>query len=85
MRTNQTNLVSVARSKGSAVASSWTAHRHANGDVAVCHYSTYLVTVHPDNTVTGESRGWGSTTDKCGIRKILRNINGQGYADIFGK
>jgi hypothetical protein len=22
-------------------------------------------------------------TDKCGVRKILRNVNGMGYADIF--
>lgn len=84
MRTNMLNLVSVARSKGSATASTWTAHRHDNtGDVAVVHYNTYMFTVHADNTVSGVSRGWGSMTDKCGTRKILANINGKGYADIF--
>jgi hypothetical protein len=85
MRTNMLNLVSVARAKGSAVASSWTAHRHdETGDIAVVHYRTHMFTVHSDDTVTGESVGWGSMTDKCGTRKILSNVNGKGYADIFG-
>lgn len=83
MRTNMLNLVSVTRTKGRGVASSWHADRHANGDVAVCHYGTYMFTVHPDNTVTPESRGWGSMSDKKGTRKILTHVNGLGYADVY--
>lgn len=86
MRTNMLNLVSVARCKGSGVASSWTAYRHDDtGDVAVVHYGTHMFTVHADNSVSGVSKGWGSMTDKCGTRKILTNVNGKGYADIFGR
>jgi len=85
MRASQETLVAVARSKGRAVASSWQALRDDDTDsVGVWHYGTLMVLVHADNTVTPVSHGWGSMTDKCGIRKILRKVNGQGYRDIFG-
>jgi hypothetical protein len=42
-----------------------------------------MVTVNPDNTVTPESLGWGSMTDKCGLRKILTDVSGQGYGEVF--
>jgi len=83
-RTNQSDLVRVARALGESVASSWSAYRDESGSVSVFHYGTHMVTVHADDTVTGISEGWGSMTDKCGIRKILRKVNGQGYRDIFG-
>lgn len=83
MRTNQKNLVKVARQKGTAVASSWSAYGRPDGSVAVVHYSTHMVTVNPDNTVTAESRGWGSMTDKCGLRKILADVSGQGYGEVM--
>ena len=89
MRTNMLNLVSVARSEGSAIASSWSAHRHDDGEsashVSVFHYGTCMFRVYDDGSVVSVSRGWGSMTDKCGTRKILTNVNGKGYADIFGK
>jgi len=88
MRASQETLVAVARSKGRAVASSWSAYRRSGGSwgdhVAVFHYDTLMVLVHADNTVTPVSEGLGSMTDKCGIRKILSKVNGQGYRDIFG-
>lgn len=83
MRTNQKNLVRVAREKGTAVASSWTGYGRPDGSVAVVHYSTHMVTVNADNSVTAESRGWGSMTDKCGLRKILADVSGQGYAEVM--
>ena len=77
-------LVKVARSKGMGVASTWTAIRHDDtGTVSVSHYSTHMFNVLGDDTVEPVSRGWGSMTDKCGVRKILTNVNGLGYADIF--
>jgi len=82
-RTNQRNLVKVARAKGSAVASSWQAYGRPDGSVAIVHYTTHMVTVNPDNTVTPESLGWGSMTDKCGLRKILTDVSGQGYGEVF--
>ena len=86
MRTNMLNLVSVARSKGDATASTWRAYRSVvNGAIVVKHYDTHMISVMPDDTVVAVDKGWGSMTDKCGIRKILTNVNGKGYADIFGK
>ena len=84
MRTNMLELVKVARSKGMGVASTWTATRHDDtGTVSVSHYSTLMFNVLSDDTVEPVSRGWGSMTDKCGVRKILTNVNGLGYADIY--
>lgn len=85
MTTNLRNLVTVARKKGTAVASSWTGHGRPDGSVAVVHYSTHMFTVNPDDTVTPESMGWGSMSDKKGTRKILENVSGQGYWDVFSK
>jgi hypothetical protein len=82
MRANQETLVAVARQHGTAVASTWRAVRRSDDSVSVWHHGTEMMRVFPDNTATAVSFGWGSMTDKCGIRKILRNVNGQGYADI---
>lgn len=86
MRANQETLVAVARQHGKATASSWQAW--ANPDdtadgVYVFHYNTLMFIVRADNTVEPVSRGWGSMTDKTGTRKILRNVNGQGYAEVY--
>jgi hypothetical protein len=84
VRTNRENLVKVARAKGIANASSWLAVRDTGGTVLVSHYGTLMVSVNPDDTVTPESRGWGSMSDKQGIRAILRQVSGQSYRDVFG-
>jgi hypothetical protein len=83
MRANQETLVAVARQHGTAVASSWRAERDEDGIVSVWHYSTEMMRVYPNDRVHPVSCGWQSMTDKCGVRKILRNVNGMGYADIF--
>lgn len=86
-RTNQRNLVRVARALGESVASSWSAYRRSGGSwgdhVAVWHYNTLMFLVHADDTVTPISRGYGSMTDKCGLRKVLADISGQGYAEVY--
>jgi hypothetical protein len=77
-------LVKVARAKGYAIASTWTANRHDDtGTVAISHHSTHMFNILSDDTVEPVSRGWGSMTDKCGTRKILTNVNGLGYTDVF--
>lgn len=85
MRTNMLNLVDVARThrSGYAVASSWSADRDDYGRVWVRHYGTTMFVVTPDDNVVPISRGWGSMTDKCGTRKILTNVNGWGYAQVY--
>lgn len=82
-------IIATARTRpdGEASASDarWRAVRVDDGSVIVFHYRTHMITVAPDDTVTGESRGWGSMTDKCGIRAIMRGIGSpEGYASIFG-
>lgn len=85
MRTNQSDLIKVARKYGHAYASSWSALHHPDdGRVTVIHHGTVLFAVNADNTVTAISRGRGSQTDKCGTLKVLANVNGKRYADIFG-
>lgn len=84
MATNMSNLIKVARDKGDAIAGTWLANKHNDtGMVAVSHYSTHMFNVHEDDTVTPVSRGWGSMTDKKGVSKILANISGQSYADVY--
>lgn len=87
MRTNQRNLIDVARKHGTATASSWRAV--SDGDtVSVWHYSAHLVDVVVVSESGGVScynvipvnPGYGSTTDRCGIRKIT----GWGYRELFG-
>jgi hypothetical protein len=83
MTTNLMNLVSVARSRGRAIASSWRAYC-VDGAVTVHHYDTVMFVVNADDSVEPVNRGWGSMSDKKGTRKILTNVNGKGYADIYG-
>ena len=84
MRANLETLVAVARKHGTATASEgrWRA-RLNHGDVMVYHYSTLMLAVGPDDEVTPICMGYGSMTDKCGIRKVLRNVNGKGYAEVY--
>lgn len=77
----------IARPDGEATASAgkWWAIRRADGTVSVGHYRHHMLTISPDGTVTGESSGWGSMTDKCGVRAIMRGIGSpECYASIFG-
>jgi hypothetical protein len=87
MNLNLTNLVAIARSKGgtsTTIVSSWRAERCEGETVVdIYHYATLMLSVHDDGKVTPISRGWGSMSDKKGLRKILTNVTGQGYADVY--
>jgi hypothetical protein len=74
-RTNLSNLLSAAREGGEATASSgrWAASRGPDGNVDIYHHTTHMVTVEADGEVVPINEGWGSVSDKCGIRKILGN------------
>ena len=91
MRATLENLVAVAETYGESEASAgrWWATRSYDeftGDmtITVGHFSTVMLNI-TDGVVVPLSKGWGSMTDKQGIRKILRHINRLGYADIYGK
>jgi hypothetical protein len=87
-RSNLTNLVVDAIRHGDASASgrNWQAH-YTDGTVAVYHFSTHMIDVARDGTVTPVNPGWGSTTDRCGIRRITAGYNGPngsvGYRELF--
>ena len=89
-QSNLTNLVVDAIRHGDASASGrkWQAHYDVfNGTVSVYHFSTHMINVARDGTVTPVNPGWGSTTDRCGIRKITAGYNGHegsvGYRELF--
>jgi len=87
-QSNLTNLVVDAIRHGDASASGrkWQAS-YTDGTVAVWHFSTHMINVARDGTVTPVNPGWGSTTDRCGIRKITAGYNGHhasvGYRELF--
>ena len=85
MNLNLTNLVAIARKKvGTTTASSWRAERCEGETVVdIYHYATLMLSVHDDGTIVPISKGWGSMSDKKGVRTILTNINGLGYADVY--
>lgn len=85
MKLNLTNLVAIARKKvGTTKVSSWSATRHEGEPwVDIYHYGTLMLVVHDDNKISPIDRGWGSMTDKQGIRKVLKNVTGQGYAEVY--
>ena len=87
-QSNLTNLVIDAVRHGEASASDrkWQAS-YTDGIVSVYHFSTHMIDVARDGTVTPVNPGWGSTTDRCGIRKITAGYNGPngsvGYRELF--
>lgn len=70
-------LITTARTakSGKAQASEgrWKAVRHDDG-VCVYHHATQMILVTPDNEIIPVNAGWGSMTDKVGIRKIAQGI-----------
>jgi hypothetical protein len=76
---NQSNLIKEAIKKGKEVeAGAWWGYLSEDrwGQwVTVGHYNTKLLRVSTDfNTVQPLEEGWGSISDKQGIRKILKGI-----------
>jgi len=87
MATLQTLITTARKAKsGKAQASEgrWKAVRHDDG-VCVYHYATQMVLVTPDNEIIPVNAGWGSMTDKKGIRTIARGIGViTSYNEVFG-
>ena len=77
-------IVPTARRTGKAKASSWRAVRDDKGRVIVWHYATAMLWVLPDGTPEPLSRGWGSSSDKRGVRKVLAGVGlDMGYNDFY--
>ena len=87
-RSNLTNLVVDAVRHGDASASGrkWQAS-YNDGIVSVWHYATHMIDVTRGGIVTPVNPGHGSTTDRCGIRRITAGYNGHegsvGYRELF--
>lgn len=81
-------LITTARKakSGKATASEgrWRAVRHDDG-VCVYHHHTQMILVTPENDIVAVNAGWGSMTDKKGIRTIAKGIGiNISYNEIFG-
>ena len=81
-------LVTTARNakRGRALASEgrWKAVRHHDG-VHVYHYTTEMILITPENDIIAINEGWGSMTDKKGVREIARGVGiFTSYNEIFG-
>ena len=87
-RSNLTNLVIDAVRHGDASASGrkWQAS-YNDGIVSVWHHATHMINVTRGGIVTAVNPGHGSTSDRCGIRRITAGYNGQdgslGYRELF--
>lgn len=72
-------LVNTARTaksrKAQASEGRWVAVMNPDTRTAsVYHYSTHMVNITVDNEIIPINAGWGSMTDKKGIRKIAQGI-----------
>ena len=96
--TNLANLVDDAVRHGEASASSgrWRAYktltyrdsiymsdRYA---VEVWHHNTAMMRVYPGDRVIPRDPGYGSTSDRCGVRRITEGAGcGIGYRELYGE
>ena len=100
--TNLSNLVDDAVRHGEASASSgkWRAYRDTiymaalsergrlsdRYAVEVWHHNTAMMRVYPGNTVIPLDPGYGSTSDRCGVRRITEGAGcGIGYRELYGE
>ena len=87
-QSNLTNLVADAWRYGSSSASNgkWRASINTCA-VKVWHHGTHMLNITRDGTITPINPGHGSTSDRCGIRKITAGYNGPngsvGYRELF--
>ena len=86
-RSNLTNLVVDAVRHGDASASgrNWQAS-YNDSIVSVWHHATHMIDVTRGGVVTPVNSGHGSTSDRCGIRRITAGYNGDGgvgYRELF--
>lgn len=87
MATLRTLITTARKAKsGKATASEgrWKAVIGIDG-VYVYHYTTQMIIVTPDNDIIAVNEGWGSQTDKRGVREIARGVGIlTSYNEIFG-
>ena len=81
-------LVTTARNakRGRALASGgrWKAVRYHDG-IRVYHHTTEMILITPENDIIAINEGWGSMTDKKGVREIARGVGIiTSYNEIFG-
>ena len=91
-QSNLANLVDDAFYHGDAQASGyrWTAKRHPMS-VVITHHSTPMFKVWFSNvgginahSVEAINRGYGSTSDRCGVRRITEGAGvGIGYKELY--
>jgi len=97
-QSNLSNLVAHAFMHGEASASAkkWRAVCRWPSDdpeglgrqvVEVWHFRTHLISLTRTGEVTAVNPGWGSSTDRSGVRKITAGYNGPdgsvGYRELF--
>lgn len=90
MRATLPTLLDVAsKTSKKVVASSWKAQRHATRPhiITVWHYTTVMFQYDmAQQNVIPINEGWGSTSDKQGVRKILSGVGiHRSYAQVYGK
>ena len=90
MRATLPTLLDIAsKTSKKVVASSWEAQRHATRPhiITVWHYTTAMFQFDTiQKAVIPINSGWGSTSDKQGVRKILAGVGiHRSYADVYGK
>jgi hypothetical protein len=76
-RSNLLDLIKDARKHpegAQASAGKWRAFKKADGAVDIWHYTTRLIEVGPRGKVRTISEGWGSVSDKRGIKTILEGM-----------
>lgn len=86
-RSNLSNLVRDAFLHGEASASDrrWQAFNFG-GVVGVWHYSTHMFNVTRDGQVIPVNTGWGSMTDRAGVRRITDGWGcSVGYRELYGE
>ena len=83
LRTLVTTARKAKSGKAQASEGRWKAVRHDDG-VCVYHYHTQMILITPDNDIVAINEGWGSRTDKRGVREIARGIGIlTSYNEIF--
>ena len=86
-RSNLSNLISDAHRhmESQASAGKWRAYFTGQG-VDVWHHATHLFTFLNDGTVVPINAGYGSTTDRCGVRRITQGAGASiGYRELYGE
>ena len=84
LRTLVTTARKAKSGKAQASEGRWKAVRHDDG-VCVYHYHTQMILITPDNDIVAVNEGWGSRTDKRGVREIARGIGViTSYNEVFG-